>query len=117
MPAFKNLTGVNLVPSRPGPANPQGFAQTYIRNNAFTYPNLRIVGVTRDSGGVALPAATVRLFRTIDNVFILTTTSDGSGNYTFDGVQQGFTYYVVAYLAGAPDTAGTTLNTLVGVQP
>lgn len=112
MPAFKNLTGVSGVPNTPGPAFAQGFtdgAAPY-----FELPNLTISGVTRDSSGVALGACTVDLFRTIDNVFIGQTISDGSGNYIFDGVQQGFTYYVVAYLAGAPDTAGTTLNTLVG---
>lgn len=114
MPAFKNLTGVNLVPGTPGPANPQGFSE-----NVFIHelPNLRIIGVTRDSSGVALAACTVKLYRTIDDAFIYQTISDGSGNYIFDGVQQGFTYYVVAYLVGSPDTAGTTLNTLVGTLP
>lgn len=114
MPAFKNLTGVNVVPFTPGPGAAQKFNE-----NVFIHelPNLRISGVTRDSGGAALAACTVKLYRTFDDLLIYTTISDGSGNYTFDGVQQGFTYYVVAYLVGSPDTAGTTMNTLVGIQP
>ncbi len=113
MPAFKNLTGVNLVPNRPGPAFAQGLNDA--TTPYFEPPNLVISGITRDSAGTPLAACTVKLYRTIDDVLIYTTTSDGSGNYLFDGVQQGFTYYVVAYLVGAPDTAGTTMNTLVGV--
>lgn len=111
MPAFKGTNFTSGVPNIPGPAQPMGFNEY---DPVFPPPNLKISGVTRDSSGVALAACTVDLFRTIDNQFILQTISDGSGNYVFDGVQQGFTYYVVAYLAGAPDTAGTTLNTLVG---
>lgn len=76
---------------------------------------LFISGITKDSLGVALPACTVSLFRTSDNLFIQSVVSDGSGNYSFPGVGCGETYYVVAYKAGSPDVAGTTINTLVGV--
>lgn len=74
-----------------------------------------LTGVTKNSAGAALGGCTVHLFRTSDNALIGATTSDGSGNYSFI-VPNGVTsYYVVAYLAGSPDVAGTTVNTLVGV--
>jgi len=73
-----------------------------------------ISGVTKDSTGAVLPACTVDLFRTADDVFVATTTSDGSGNYSFS-LAGGGTYYLVAYKAGAPDVAGTTVNTLEAI--
>lgn len=75
---------------------------------------LRISGVTRDSAGAALAACTVKLFRTRDNVFVTQKISDESGNYSFDNVSVGEQFYTVAYKAGSPDVAGTSLNTLVG---
>lgn len=83
---------------------------------------LRISGVTRDSAGAALAACTVKLFRTRDNVFVTQKISDESGNYSFDNVSPdqlanvsvGEQFYTVAYKAGSPDVAGTSLNTLVG---
>jgi hypothetical protein len=39
--------------------------------------------------------------------------SDGSGNYSLICAGSG-TFYVVAYKAGGPDVAGTTVNTLIG---
>lgn len=74
-----------------------------------------IAGVTKDSTGVALAACTVTLFRTGSNVQVDQVVSDGSGNYSFPNVSPGSSYYVVAYKAGAPDVAGTTVNTLIGV--
>lgn len=74
-----------------------------------------ITGVTRDSSGAVLPGCIVRLYRTATDVIVDTVTSDGSGNYTFPNVTPGDTYYVVAYLTGSPDVAGTTVDTLVGV--
>lgn len=73
----------------------------------------RISGVTRDSTGTALPSCTVSLFRTVDNAAIDQTISDAAGAYSFSGASASFTYYVVAYKAGSPDVAGTTVNTLV----
>lgn len=75
---------------------------------------LRIFGVTKDSAGTALASCTVDLFQTLDDKFIETQTSDASGNYEFRSPSLSTAYYVVAYKAGAPDVAGTTLNTLIG---
>ena len=72
-------------------------------------------GVTRDSAGAILGGCTVKLFGTATDVLIATTTSDaGTGAYSFATFALGSTeYYAVAYLAGSPDVAGTTVNTLV----
>ena len=75
---------------------------------------IRIVGVTRDSSGAALGSCVVHLFRTVDDKLTEVQTSDGSGNFSFN-VGGGELYYVVAYLPGSPDRAGTTVNTLQGV--
>lgn len=74
----------------------------------------RIYGVTRDSTGAVLAGCTVDLFRTSDNAFIGSATSDATGNYEFRTAGPASTYYAVAYLAGSPDVFGTTANTLVG---
>jgi hypothetical protein len=74
-----------------------------------------LAGVTKNSAGATLGGCTVRLFRTSDNLLMASTTSDGSGNYSFNVGDGTTAYYAVAYLAGSPDVAGTTVNTLVGV--
>jgi hypothetical protein len=76
---------------------------------------LLISGVTKDSSGAALAGCTVSLYRTSDDVLMEKTNSDGSGAYRFSAVGLSETYYVVAYKAGSPDVAGTTVNTLTGV--
>lgn len=78
------------------------------------YEQINITGVTRDSTGIALASCVVDLFRTDNDVKVDAVTSDGSGNYSFR-VGPGTPYYIVAYKAGAPDVAGTTVNTLAGV--
>jgi hypothetical protein len=76
---------------------------------------LLISGVTRDSAGAALGGCVVDLFRTASDERVQTVTSDGSGNYAFLPVNNGNgPYYIVAYKAGSPDQAGTTVNTVVG---
>jgi hypothetical protein len=73
-----------------------------------------ISGITRDAAGAVLPNCAVRLFRTRDDLEIDQTTSDASGYYEFRSAIPVEQYYAVAYLTGAPDVAGTTVNTLVG---
>ena len=73
-----------------------------------------IAGVTRDcTTNQPLGNCVVHLFRTSDDVRIGSTTSDGSGNYSFTVLIDATTYYLVAYKAGSPDVAGTTVNTIV----
>lgn len=82
------------------------------RSPRFSSYSPTITGVTKDSTGVALGSCTVQLFRAWDDGIVAETTSDGSGNFTFYPTTSG-PYYIVAYKAGAPDVAGTSVNTLV----
>ena len=74
---------------------------------------LHILGVTKDSTSTPLGGVTVSLFLTSTNALLGTTISDGSGNYDFPLFTPVGPFYVVAYKAGSPDVAGTTVNTLV----
>jgi hypothetical protein len=79
-------------------------------------PRLLISGITKDSTGAILGSCVVELYNTRTDLPLEKVTSDAStGAYSFSSVGGGQTYYVVAYKAGAPDVAGTTVNTLVGV--
>lgn len=80
------------------------------------YGTFGISGVTRDELEAVLPNCTVHLFRTGGNSYVSTVLSDGSGNYSFVIGNNAGNFYAVAYLAGSPDVAGTTVNTLVAVQ-
>lgn len=68
---------------------------------------------TKNSSGVALPSCVVDAFRTSDDVKMDGVVSDASAQYEIS-VYTDETHYVVAYKAGSPDVAGTTVNTLVG---
>lgn len=74
-----------------------------------------ISGITKDSTGTPLGSCVVDLFTTPDDVIRDTTTSNASGEYTLSGnVTPSTNQYAVAYKAGSPDVAGTTVNTLRG---
>lgn len=95
-----------------GPVNP---AQFYSPPQEGLAGSIRISGITKNSTGTALGLCTVDLYRTCDDLLVAKMTSDANGNYAFDlSPLPLVTYYVVAYKAGSPDVAGTTLNTLVG---
>lgn len=69
-------------------------------------------GVTRDSAGAILGSCTVEMFETATDLRLATTTSDAvTGAYSFT-VANPAVVYLVAYLSGSPDVAGTTVNTL-----
>lgn len=72
-----------------------------------------LTGITKDATGAALAACVVRCFRTTPAVFVSQTVSDGSGNYRASSLG-GVACFCVAYKAGSPDVAGTTVNTLIG---
>jgi hypothetical protein len=128
--ALRAEPSVLLVPTIQGqlpaipvlPQIPRPFLFPLKGRNNLSYPKtlpfpgitLRIFGVTRDSGGTALPGCSVHLFRTADDVEVDQVTSDASGNYEFRSASASNQYYVVAYLAGSTDTFGTTVNTLIG---
>ncbi len=72
-----------------------------------------ITGTTRDQNGVALGVCVVHAFRTSDDVEVAQTTSAADGTFSVT-VAGGVAHYLMAYKAGSPDVAGTTVNTLTG---
>lgn len=80
---------------------------------AFAKVRVAISGTTKDSTGAALGSCIVNLFGTEANDFQGSTTSNGSGAYSFASVTLG-PHYLVSYKAGSPDVAGTTVNNVVG---
>jgi hypothetical protein len=75
-----------------------------------------ITGVTKDSNGNILGSCVVELYETATDIALYKTTSDAvTGYYSFTCARYSpITHYVVAYKAGSPDVAGTTVNTLLG---
>jgi hypothetical protein len=73
-----------------------------------------ISGITKDASGSPLGGCTVRLYRTSDDAMREVVTSDANGAYTFSAINDGASYYCVAYKASGPDVAGTTVNILAG---
>jgi len=71
-----------------------------------------ISGVTKDSAGAALGLCAVHLFDTGTDIEYAETISDASGNYSFTVPGNSSANYMVAYLTGSPDVAGTTVNTI-----
>jgi hypothetical protein len=82
-----------------------------------------ISGITKDANDVALAAVTVKAYRTSADVTqnlpadlqegpVLVSNADGAYAMPLPNADA---HYLVGYLAGSPDVAGTTLNTLVGV--
>ncbi len=110
MPAVKGHNSIAGIPHTPKAYGIQSFKPV---PTVFAERNYTISGVTKDSTGAALGTCIVKLFFTVSDVFSQQTTSDASGNYSF-AVNKTATYYVVSYKAGAPDVAGTTVNTLAG---
>jgi hypothetical protein len=74
--------------------------------------NFTITGVTKDAAGAPLAGVTVKLFNTATDLVEQQTVSDASGNYSFV-CDKTMRWYIVSYLAGSPDVAGTTRNDLV----
>ena len=107
MPIASGATGRPRPLASPGDRFMRGKP---FRSRPFSTYNATISGVTRDGSGTALGGCTVRLFGP-DDVLIAIVVSDGSGAFAFYPSRSG-PYYLVAYRAGAPDVAGTTLNTL-----
>jgi hypothetical protein len=98
--------------ARSGTGRIGGIAKAF-RSQSFATTSIYVRGITKDSTGTPLGACPVHLFRTSDDVEVDQSVSDGSGNYSLVCAGSG-TFYVVAYKPGAPDVAGTTVNTLIG---
>lgn len=70
-----------------------------------------ITGVSRDSAGAVIGDCDVALFHAASDVLRARTVSDGAGAFTFRVGDNSDYYYVRAYKVGAPDLAGTSVNT------
>ena len=91
----------------------------YLKGVPFQAPalakiNTTLAGVSRDSTGAPLGLCTVKVFRTADDTKAAQTVSDASGNWSMTLNLSG-PFYLVEYKSGAPDVAGTSVNTLVPV--
>lgn len=71
-----------------------------------------IMGRCKDSDGNGVSGATVQGFVTATDTFERETTANSNGDYELGTQWAGVQHYLVAYRAGAPDIAGTTVNTL-----
>lgn len=74
-----------------------------------------VTGTTKDSAGAALGGVTVKCFVAATNAYVASAVSNGSGIYSVTAPTAPTACFCVAYKAGAPDVAGTTVNTLTGV--
>lgn len=73
----------------------------------------KLTGTTRDSAGSPLGNAVVAIYLTAGDVWLRDCTSDLAGYYEAFSQFSGQNHYLLAYKAGAPDVAGTTVTTLV----
>jgi len=74
----------------------------------------KVIGQTLNGAGAALGGCIVQLFNTATGLLVDTQTSDSAGNFSLSDPNN-VACFVVAYEAGSPDVAGTTVNTLTGV--
>ena len=84
--------------------------QCYLQTDWYR-SNSALAGITRDSTGAVLGLVQVDLFSSLDLV-INRTVSDAAGNFTFSNPGTG-PFYLIAYKPGAPDVAGTSVDTLL----
>lgn len=106
-----------LAPRGNGPLLVRGLTRRVMRctfrsEPLFSDRNFKISGITRDSLGNPLANCIVDLFYTADDTKAATVESDATGAFSFS-VGPNLSCYIVAYKAGSPDVAGTTVNTLV----
>ena len=80
------------------------------RSQGVTKNNI-LNGVTRDSAGNPIGLCRVELYLTGNDMPVATTMSSAGGGFIFYNPGSG-PFYIVAYKAGSPDVAGTTVNTL-----
>lgn len=73
-----------------------------------------ITGVTRKSDSTPLGGCTCWLFKTSDDSYQASTTSDVNGVYTFTVADNTTQYWVHAYKDGSPNLFGRTDNNLQG---
>jgi len=91
-------------------------ADMLFRSPVMSGVNWSISGITKDSTGSVLGSCRVELYFTANDIPLSGIISDATtGAYTFNCSPNAGNYYAVAYKAGSPDVAGTTVNTLAPV--
>ncbi len=109
---MNSLIAIGGVPATPALPSVRAFTPSDLPTQQL----FMLTGVTRDAQGVALGGCTVDVFLTSTDQKMYSQVSDPTtGVYSIIVQAPPATFYVVAYLAGAPDVAGTTVNTLQGV--
>lgn len=78
-------------------------------------PAPQINGQVVDVSGVGVAGANVNIYDTLTDLVVSETQSNSDGSYAAKVPDRSKTYYANGYLAGSPDRAGTTVNTLTGV--
>ena len=110
MPTFFGRQGRTAVSYQKGPQAIRTFGPQSVR---VADQDFAISGITRTGAGAALGNCEVELFNTETDTIENRLNSDVDGAYRCF-VTPAVSKYAVAYLAGAPDRAGTTKNTIVG---
>ena len=77
--------------------------------------NAKIAGVSRDNAGAILGNCKVSLLQSGGLILVAETTSDASGNYSFDNPGSG-PFIVLGYKAGSPNVDGVTDSNLIAIQ-
>jgi hypothetical protein len=98
----------------PGRRHPAHWGASAMRSRQASITFV-LTGVAKDSSNIPLAGAQVDCFKVGSNEFVASTIADGSGSYAFT-LPTNQAYFTRAYLAGAPDKAGTSSNILVPVQ-
>lgn len=75
-----------------------------------------IVGITKNEDtGVVIPSVPVDLYESVAKLYVSSTTSDANGVFAFVVGGPVKDYFLVGYLPGVPDIAGTTVNRIRAV--
>lgn len=115
--SIKSITKASIL-FQPGPwiMAIDGDEDMAFRSPTMDGVSWSLSGITKDSTGAVVGGARVELYYTGNDQPISAVVSDGTtGAFSFKvGIAAG-PYYAVAYKAGSPDVAGTTVNTLLPV--
>lgn len=85
-----------------------------VYNRVIGTLNMSLSGVSKNAAGEPLGFCQILVFRTEDKSLVAETVSDAAGIWSVP-LMKGGPFFLVEYKAGAPDVAGTSLNTLVPV--
>jgi hypothetical protein len=94
-----------------------GMYEPYSCDGEGTQTKRFLRGITKDATLAVVANAIVQGFVTSTDAFVGEVTSGADGTYTL-GTETvaGVQHYLVAYKAGSPDIAGTTVNTLTSTN-